>query len=131
MEIQIRAPHADIKKGVRAYAEQKIGGALQKVVGKEGSKLDIEISDLSNGTGAPSMRVSVHVSIPHSKTVVVHAEDGDVGAAIDLAADKALRAVVRVRKKRRDRQRASHYSLPAVPPTPYDDDEESIQPITL
>ncbi len=131
MEIQVRTPHANLKKSTKAYAEQKIGAALEKVLGQEGSRGDIEISDLSNGHGAPLIRVSVHVTIPRSKSHTVHAEDGDVGAAIDLAADKILRAVKRNLQKKRSRQRSSHYNLPAVAPTPFEEDEESIQPITL
>jgi ribosome-associated translation inhibitor RaiA len=131
MEIQVRTPHASVKKGTKGYAELKIGGALEKVLGKDGSRADIEIADLSNGHGAPQMRVSVHVTIPHNKPHTVHAENAEVGAAIDLAADKILRAVKRTREKKRDRQRHSSYNLQAVPPGPIDEDDDSVQPITL
>ncbi len=131
MEIHVRTPHAKIKKATRAYAEQKIAAALAKVAGEEGPRADIEISDLSNGSGAPRMRVSVHVFLPRRKGQTVQAEDADVGAAIDLAADKILRAVKRNRQKRRDRQRQSHYTLPAVTPGPVDEEDDAVQPITL
>ena len=131
MELQVRTPHADVKNGTKAYAEDKIGGALKKVLGKEGSRTDVEIADLSNGHGAPLMRVSVHVKVPHGKPHTVHVEDADVHAAIDLAADKIFRAVKRDREKRRDRQRHSQYNLPAMEQVPFDDDDDAIQPITL
>ena len=131
MEIQVRSPHADIKKSTVAYAEQKIGAALEKVAGKEGSRADIEIADLSHGRGAPLMRVSVHVSLPQSKFQTVQVEDADVGAAIDLAADKIHRAIKRTRQRRRDRQRQSHYDLPAMAAAPIEEDEDAVKPITL
>ena len=54
-----------------------------------------------------------------------------MGAAIDLAADKILRAVKRDRQKRRDVQRHSQYNLPAMEPMPFDDDDDVVKPITL
>jgi ribosome-associated translation inhibitor RaiA len=133
MELQVRTPHAIVKQSTRAYAEQKIGAALQKILGKEGSRADVEIADLGNGRGAPLMRVSVHVTVPHAKPHSVSADDPDVGAAIDLAADKILRAVKRDRQKRRDVRRQSQYNLPVVEGTAAveEDEEATIQPITL
>ncbi len=127
MELRVRAARGNIKPSTRAYAEQKIGRAVEKILGKDGSRADVEIEDLANGHGAPMIRVRVNVFIPHSAPEVVSAEDPDVGAAIDLAADKIMRTVKRAKNRRRDKTR-SHEKLQAViaPPTPELDEEESM-----
>jgi ribosomal subunit interface protein len=107
MEFHVRAHSVTVSDETRAYAEQKISAPLSKVLGSDASRIDVEITDLARGTGKPCFRVSVHGFIPHAKTQVVHVEDEDMRAAIDVAADKILRAVKRGRNKRRDRARHS------------------------
>jgi len=107
MEFQVRAHSVTLRDSTRLYAEQKIATPLGKVLGGSASRIDVEITDLAHGSGKPCFRVSVHVFIPHAKTQVVHVEDEDMSAAIDLAGDKILRAVKRGRGKRRDKARHS------------------------
>jgi ribosomal subunit interface protein len=121
MDLNIRTPHIELKKSDRVYAEEKIGRAVEKVLGTQGT-VDIEISDLSNGHGAPRIRVSVHVHIPQAKSENVAVEDPDVRAAIDLAADRAARAVKRNKERRRGRVR-SHGSKEMAAHVPVEPDE--------
>lgn len=107
MEFHLRAHAVEIDDATRLYARQKIGGAVHQVLGKEGSRVDVEIASLNHGHGVPRHRVSVHVFVPHGRTPVVTVEDGDVRAAIDIAADKAWRAVKELRQRRRDLARTN------------------------
>ena len=124
MEFHVRAHSVTVSDETRAYAEQKISAPLSKVLGSDASRIDVEITDLARGTGKPCFRVSVHGFIPHAKTQVVHVEDEDMRAAIDLAADKILRAVKRGRNKRRDKARHSgEWEAPVQAPDGEGDDD--------
>lgn len=107
MEFHLRAHAVDIDDATRIYAREKIGGAVHQVLGKEGSRVDVEIAALNHGHGAPRTRVSVHVFVPHGRTPVVTVEDEDIKAAIDIAADKAWRSVKELRQRRRDLARGN------------------------
>lgn len=102
MEVQVRAHSIQLKDDDRQYAERKIGKAVQKILGGGGTKVDVEVSNLDHGKGAPLSRVKVNVHVPHAKSVSISVDDPEVRAAVDLAADKIWRAVKRLRQKRRD-----------------------------
>ncbi|HCP45354.1 MAG TPA: hypothetical protein DIU15_04900 [Deltaproteobacteria bacterium] len=120
MDFQVRAHSVTLRDNTRAYAQQKIATPLSKILRSSASRIDVEITDLAHGSGKPCFRVSVHVFIPHAKTQVVHVEDEDMTAAIDLAGDKILRAVKRGREKRRDKARNSGEFI--APTHDFDDD---------
>jgi len=103
MQFQIRAHDVHVDDATREYAENKIGKAVQKILGSGGHRVDVEFS--SEGHGAPDNRVSVHLYVPGRKPHVVTVSDPEMKAAIDVAADKIGRAVRRATNKRRDRAR--------------------------
>ena len=105
MDFKVRAHSIQLTDEDRDYAEKKIGKAVQKILGTAGNSVDVEISNLDNGKGAPLSRVKVNVYVPHAKSISVHVDNPEVKAAIDIAADKIWRAVKRVRQKRRDSRR--------------------------
>ena len=131
MELRVRAPKGTIKPSTRAYAEEKIGRAVEKILGKDSSRVDVEIEDLANGTGAPMIRVKVNVFVPQNKSHVVSVDDPEVRAAIDLVADKITRTVKRSKNRRRDKTR-SHEKLQAViGSASTEQDEEESMVVTL
>ena len=103
MQFQIRAHDVHVDDSIREYAENKIGKAVQKILGSGGHRVDVEFSQ--EGTGAPDHRVSVHLFVPHRKPHVVTVNDPDMKAAIDVAADKIRTAARRGTQKRRDKAR--------------------------
>jgi|GEM_PF-1921422 len=115
MDFKVRAHSIQLSGEDREYAEKKIGKAVQQILGSAGNSVDVEISNLDNGKGAPLSRVKVNVYVPHAKAISVHEDNPDVRAAIDVAADKIWRAVKRVKQKRRD-SRHSRGGAPAAPP---------------
>jgi ribosomal subunit interface protein len=114
MDFKVRAHSIQLTDEDRDYAEKKIGKAVQKILGTAGNSVDVEISNLDNGKGAPLSRVKVNVHIPHAKSISVHVDDPEVKAGIDIAADKIWRAVKRVRQKRRDSRH--HNGPPTLEP---------------
>jgi ribosomal subunit interface protein len=105
MNFVLRAHSVDLGEGTRAYAAEKIGGAVEQVLGREGSKVDVEVTALNHGPGVTRHRVAVHVHVAHGGTPVVTVEDEDIRAAIDVASDKIWRAVKELRQRRRDKAR--------------------------
>lgn len=114
MEVHVRSPHCDLAPADREYAEIKIGRAVEKILGRQGVRVDVEVSDEASAQHAPHKRVSVHVHLPHARTEVVSVDDADVRAAIDVAADKVTRTIKRAVQRRRDRTRAGSKEMPAL-----------------
>ncbi len=125
MEVNVRAHSFDLSDGARAYAEAKIGRSVTKVV-RGGSRVDVEVSEQSKG-GAPLARVKVAVAVPRGKPAVVTAENIDVRAAIDSAADKIGRALRKTKEKRRGKGRTSPGLAPVAAPM----DDEDIETIEM
>lgn len=105
MDFKVRAHSIQLNDEDRHYAEKKIGKAVQKILGTAGNSVDVEISNLDSGKGAPLSRVKVNVFVPHAKTISVHVDNPEIKAAIDVASDKIWRALKRVQQKRRDTRR--------------------------
>ena len=101
MDFQVRAHSITLTEDTRDYARKKIGKAVQKILGNAAAKVDVEISNLDHGKGAPMSRVKVVVFVPHAKSVSVQVDDESVPAGIDLASDKIWRALKRLRQRRR------------------------------
>ena len=125
MDFQVRAHSIHLNDETRDYARKKIGKAVEKILGTVACKVDVEVSNLDHGKGAPSSRVKVVVFVPHAKSVSVQVEDADVKAAIDLSADKIWRALKRLRQRRRDLSRTGDGGVSSGEP---DSDEEVEEP---
>ncbi len=115
MNFILRAHSVELGDGTREYAAEKIGGAVEQVLGRESSKVDVEIAALNHGPGVTKHRVSVHVFVAHGGTPVVTVEHEDIRAAIDLASDKIWRAVKELRQRRRDKARGQGGANPSGP----------------
>lgn len=113
MEVNVRTHSFDLSDRSRQYAESKIGRSVTKLV-KGAAPVDVEVSEQNKGGGASLVRVKVSVAIPRSKPAVVTAEDPEIRAAIDLAADKIGRALRKTKEKRRGKGRTSPGVAPVV-----------------
>ena len=122
MEVNVRAHSFGLSDRAREYAESKIGRSVTKLV-KGGAPVDVEISEQTKGAGPSLVRVKVAVAIPRSKPAVVTAEDAEIRAAIDLAADKIGRALRRTKEKRRGKGRTGPEIAP-VDDGPVDEVDE-------
>ena len=109
MEFHFRAHSVQLEPDTRDYAEEKIGGALHKVLGKGGGRIDVEVTEPSHSGGRPCVRVKVHVAIPHAASETVHVDASGLKEAIDLCANKIMRAVKRRRNKRRTKARTGEF----------------------
>ena len=125
MEFNLRAPSTQIDHADRDYAEKKLTGALRKVVGNAGARVDVEVSSPSQSSGKRLTKVDVHVFIPKSKKQVVKVEAEELRECIDLATDKIMRAVKRSRNRRRDKMRHSGEFKAATMPLDDDDSQPS------
>ena len=111
MQLNVRAHSVDLNDSDRNYASEKIGRTVEKFLGKS-SRVDVEVSEVSKGSGHNLSRVKVHIAIPHASSETVHVDDTDIRAAIDLCADKVARVIKRNKNKRRDQARSG--SFPAL-----------------
>ena len=129
MEVNVRAHSFDLSDRSRSYAESKIGRSVTKLV-KGGAPVDVEVSEQNKGGGPSLVRVKVSVAIPRSKPAVVTAEDAEIRAAIDLAADKIGRALRKTKEKRRGKGRTSPGLSPVVDPVS-DEDSEGVETVEM
>jgi ribosome-associated translation inhibitor RaiA len=113
MQFSVRAHAITLDQPTRDYAEAKIGGAVRQVLSHTASHVDVEITNLDGGSGAPCSRVKVHVTSAHHGPITVQAEDETVRPTIDVAADRIWRAVKRQHQRRRDLARHGGDRLPA------------------
>jgi ribosomal subunit interface protein len=113
MEVHVRAPKFDLSEGAREYAETKIGRSVKKLM-RGNARVDVEVTGEARG-GTSLAKVKVQVAVPRASTAVITAEDADVRAAIDLAADKIGRALRRNKEKRRDKSRTGAHEAAVGP----------------
>jgi len=123
MEFDVRAHSIELDDANRDYAEAKIGKAVNKMLRGADARVDVEVSESPVGSG--KTRVKVHVVIAHAPSETVTADEGEVRAAIDVAADKIGRTLRRSKEKRRDRARAPAAERDPFPSAPADDDGEA------
>ncbi|MCP4873162.1 MAG: ribosome-associated translation inhibitor RaiA [Proteobacteria bacterium] len=128
MEFVVRAHSVKMDDASRDYAEAKIGKAVAKMTRGSNARVDVEVSKSTHGTG--KTRVKVHVVIPHVPSETVHADESEMKAAIDVAADKISRALRRHKEKRRDRARATGPVRDPYAPAGDDDDGDG-ETVTL
>lgn len=128
MEFVVRAHSVEMDEASRDYAEAKIGKAVAKMTRGSSARVDVEVSKSPVGTG--QTRVKVHVVIPHVPSETVHADEVEMKAAMDVAADKIGRALRRHKEKRRDRARATGPVRDPYAPAGTEDDDD-LETVTL
>lgn len=117
MDLKVRAQDARLSPANRDYIDEKIGGAIRKVMPRDAVSVDVDVASPDHGASLSQYRVSVRVHVPRGKTEVVTVEKEGLRAAIDVASDKIARAMKRATNKPRARtrnRRAESNAMPAV-----------------
>ena len=96
---------AAILRHVEYRVESALGPVARRVL-----KVTARLEDVNAGRGGIDKRCGLTVALRRHGVVVAHATDGDLYAAVDRAARRARRLVLRamrqhVRRQRGDRQR--------------------------
>lgn len=96
MKVIIKARHMNLTPALRAYAEEKLSDALERVLDRPAARMDIELCDLGHHhvkTGTKECRVTVQM--PRAKPITISDVHEDMYGAIDLTHDRLLHAVKR------------------------------------
>ena len=94
MRITIQAAGFVLSTALKAYTEKRLHTALGWA-GKHVSELQVSLSDINGPRGGLDKRCRILVQIPGGKGVVIEDTDTDLYRAIDRAAERVDRAVVR------------------------------------
>jgi putative sigma-54 modulation protein len=92
MNIAIQSNGLVLTESLRAYVcrrlETSLGWALTR-------RLAVWLSDINGPRGGCDKRCKIQISLDHGKTIVIEDTKEDMYAAIDLAAERAERALAR------------------------------------
>ena len=108
MQISIQANGFSLTEGLRAHVERRMRSALGWTGGHL-RRLAVSLSDINGPRGGRDKRCKVQVRLAGGVEVVIEDTETDLYAAIDRAAERADRAVVR----RMERQRGFEHVRPA------------------
>jgi len=123
MRITIQANGFVLTEALRRYTEQRLATALGWAGGHL-RKLAVSLSDINGPRGGIDKRCKIQVRLNAGKEVLIEDTEADLYAAIDRAAERADRAVVR----RVERQRGfAHVRL--APPTQTADEPVARLPV--
>ena len=114
MRMTIQASGFDITSALRSYVEQRLGTALGWAR-HHLRKLAVSLSDINGPRGGVDKRCKIQLRLAGGRDIIIDGVEADLYAAIDRAADRADRAVVK--QVERTRQFA-HTRLPAPQETP-------------
>ena len=111
MRMTIQANGFAITGALRAYIEQRLATALGWARDHM-HKLIVSVSDVNGPRGGVDKRCKIQVQLGGKRDVIIEDTEADLYAAIDRAADRADRALVRQVGRRRD---FSRERIPAQP----------------
>jgi len=100
MNVQIRAKDVTLNANTKAHIEAAIE-AFKKY------NLDITTVNVMVGTEKKGVNVEFDIHIAHAQPVVISQSDDVLDAAIDLAIDRATKALRRLHTKVTDNQKSS------------------------
>ena len=112
MRITIQAAGFALSTALNAYTEKRLQTALGWA-GKHMRDLHVSLSDINGPRGGPDKRCRILVQIVGGKGVVVEDTDTDLYRAIDRAAERVDRAVVRRLEQMRGFSHIRVFSAPA------------------
>lgn len=93
MQVEIRSRDFEITEGIHAYAERRLGFALDRFAGHL-RRLQVYLGDVNGPKGGPDKLCRLVVVMP-SATVVVEEIHPDLYRAIDRTAGRVARKVAR------------------------------------
>ena len=94
MRIAIHATGFDMTAALRQYTEQRVSTALGWAR-LHMRKLAVSLSDINGPRGGIDKRCKIQVQLDNGREVIIDECEADLYAAIDRAAERADRAVVR------------------------------------
>ncbi len=113
MRIVIQANGFVLTEALRTYTERRMATALGWA-GERMRKLAVSLSDINGPRGGIDKRCKIQVQLGKGQEVVIEDTEADLYLAIDRAADRAERAVVRRVERMRDFAHTPIKSHPAV-----------------
>lgn len=100
MRVTIQTNGFEMTSALRAYTEQRLATALGWAR-EHMRKLVVWLSDINGPRGGVDKRCKIQVKLGGGREIIIEDTEADLYAAIDRAADRADRAVVRrVERKR-------------------------------
>ena len=101
MRIVIQASGFVLTEALKTYTEQRLMATLGWA-GEHMRKLAVSLSDINGPRGGIDKRCKIQVQLGGGQEVVIEDTEADLYVAIDRAADRADRAVVRRVEKMRN-----------------------------
>jgi len=101
MRITIQANGFTMTHALRAYTEQRLASALGWARARM-QRLVVLLSDINGPRGGVDKRCKIQVQLGGGRAVVIEDTEADLYAAIDRAAERADRALVRQVERSRD-----------------------------
>jgi ribosomal subunit interface protein len=92
MNIAIQSNGLVLTDSLRAYVHRRLETSLGWALTR---RLAVWLSDINGPRGGRDKRCKIQISLDHGKTIVIEDTEEDLYAAIDLAADRADRALAR------------------------------------
>jgi ribosomal subunit interface protein len=103
MQIEIQARNFSLTRAMRAHIERRLGFALSTCY-RHVRRILVRLSDINGPRGGRDKRCHLEVMLPGQAVVVVDTE-ADLYLAINRAASRAGRTVMRQLRRRRDLNR--------------------------
>jgi ribosomal subunit interface protein len=94
MTITVYAHGFDLTAALQEYAQRRVGAALGRFAGKV-TRVVVRLTDVNGPRGGVDKRCLVHVSLSDRPAVVIKDSQDDLYVAIDRAAARAARSLVR------------------------------------
>ncbi|WP_374362501.1 ribosome hibernation-promoting factor, HPF/YfiA family [Pseudoduganella danionis] len=113
MNIAIQSNGLVLTESLRAYVHRRLQTALGWALTR---RLAVWLSDINGPRGGRDKRCKIQISLDHGKTIVIEDTEEDMYAAIDLAAERADRALVRQMAKNRAYSHDKGHTLAASEP---------------
>ena len=101
MRLTINANGFLLTEALRAYTEQRIAIALGWA-SQHMRKLAVSLSDINGPRGGVDKRCCIHVQLGTGREVIIEDTEDDLYVAINRAAERADRAVLRQIQRNRD-----------------------------
>jgi len=92
MNIAIQSNGLVLTEALRAHVHRRLQSALGWALTR---RLAVWLSDINGPRGGRDKRCKIQISLDHGKTIIIENTEEDLLAAIDLAADRADRALAR------------------------------------
>ncbi|MGX4640505.1 HPF/RaiA family ribosome-associated protein [Massilia sp. SYSU DXS3249] len=121
MRMTIQTSGFDMTSALRAYTEQRLATALGWAR-EHMRKLVVWLSDINGPRGGVDKRCKIQVQLAGGREIIIDDVEADLYAAIDRAADRADRAVVRQVERTRH---FAHTRLPAKGTAPEAEDDDA------